>query len=103
MAVRKMKALAVVLLLLAGVWGCRREETPSADPAARAAAVAKAESACKAVGRSMNELTARMKERLKTEDMSKVMSELEKTPEWRQLTEELQRRSEELAVARQRR
>lgn len=86
------------LLLLA--FGCSREvkeETPVETPAA---AVAKAEAACREVGGSMNELTAKVKAKLGTDDMSKVMAELRKMPEWKRLEAELGRRSEELAKRR---
>ena len=90
-------SLFPLLLLLA--FGCSREakeETPVEAPAA----VAKAEAACRAVGRSMNELTEQVKAKLGTDDMSKVMAELRKTPEWKKLEAELGRRSEELAKRR---
>lgn len=97
----KMKRLLIgaVLVLGAVVSGCgeRRE-----DPAVLQAEIVKGEAGLKQIGQSMNDLTMQVKAKLKTDDMSKVMMEVRKSPEWQRLSEEVRKTSEDLAAKRER-
>ena len=89
--------LVALLLGLLTFSGCgERQETPEE----RAAAIVRIEAARKEVGRSMNELAARVKAKLKTDDPGAIQREIEKTSEWKRLTLELRRLSDELASRR---
>lgn len=94
-----MRAWAIGAAVLLTAVGCGERAAASRRPVS-AADVAKAEATCQAIGGSMNELTAQVKARLGTDDMAKVLPELQKMPEWKKLRAELEKASEDLAAKR---
>ena len=111
-------ALVVLVAVACSMVGCSREEAPPAkevespvermqDPAyrqqldAQKLKMKQKVSVRNSIARKMSEMVEAMKEKLDTDDMQKVLAELEKSEEWKTLSAEYEAAKKEFEANRQ--